>query len=117
MILEHSRVKKLVDQFFQGGVYGVQALNVGPAGKTIGDLVEVFYLHRRIPVLFRIQNNIRSFLAGSEAHVRFDFHISEPFGLNSLLKFGHELLGAPILTVYVLTDETNCFHRLLLDGM
>jgi hypothetical protein len=81
-----------------------------------GDLVEVLYFHRRVPALFRIQDNVRSLLAGPEAHVRFYFHICEPLGLNSLLKFGHELLGAPILAVYVLTDETNCFHKLLLDS-
>jgi hypothetical protein len=67
-------------------------LNVRAAGETSGDLVKVFDFDPCVPVFFRIEDDVRSLLAGPEAHVGFYFDISEPFSFNSLLKFGHELL-------------------------
>jgi hypothetical protein len=112
--LEYARVEKLINEFFQRGVYGVQSLDVWTAGEMIRDFVEVVYFHRRVPTLFRVQDYVRPFLARSKAHIGLYFHICEPFGFDPLLKFGHELLGASALAVYVLTDETNSFHKLLL---
>jgi hypothetical protein len=112
--LEYARVEKLIDEFFQRGVYGVQALDVRSAGKMIRDLVKIVYFHRRVPTLFRVQNYVGALLTRPEAHVGLDFHIRDPFGFDPLLKFGHELLRTPTLAVYVLTDEANGFHKLLL---
>src|SRR5262245_5944792 len=92
--LEHSGVEKLVDKFFRRRVYGVHALDFLPAGMMLRNLLDVLSFHRCLPALFRIKNNVRSLLAGSETHVGFYFDISEPFSFNSLLKFGHELLWA-----------------------
>jgi hypothetical protein len=112
--LEYARVEKLINEFFQRGVYGVQSLDVWTAGEMIRDLVEVVYFHRCVPTLFRIKDYVRAFLTGPKAHIGLYFHISEPFGIDPLLKFSHELLRAPTLAVYVLTDKANGFHKLLL---
>jgi hypothetical protein len=112
--LEYACVQKLINEFFQRGVYGIQALDVRTAGKMIRDLVKIVYFHRRVPTLFRVENYVWALLAGPKAHVGLYFHISEPFGVDPLLKFGHEFLRAPALAVYVLTDETNGFHKPLL---
>jgi hypothetical protein len=112
--LEYARVEKLIDEFFQRGVYGVQSLDMRAAGKMLRDLVEVVYFHRRVPTLFRIKNYVGAFLAGPKAHIGLYFHIGESFGIDPLLKFSHELLRTPALAVYVLADETNGFHKLLL---
>jgi hypothetical protein len=89
-------------------------LNVRAAGETSGDLVKVIDFHPCVPVFFRIEDDVRSLLAGPETHVGFYFDISEPFSFNSLLKFGHDLLGASIFAIHVLTDETKRFHKPLL---
>jgi hypothetical protein len=117
--LKYPCVKKLIDEFFQRGIDGVQALDVRAAGKTIRDLVKVIDFHPSIPVFFRIEDDVGSLLAGPETHVGFYFDIGEPFSFNSLLKFGHELLRASILAIHVLTDETKRFHKPLLvaDGI
>jgi hypothetical protein len=91
IFLEHPCVKQLINKFFQRGVYGVQALNVRPTRETSGDLVKVVYFNPRVPVLFRIEHDVRSLLAGAETHIGFYFDVSEALGFNSLLKFGHDL--------------------------
>ena len=68
-------------------------MNVRAAGETISDLVKVIDLHPCVPIFFRIEDDVRSLLAGAETHVGFYFDISEPFSFNSLLKFGHECSG------------------------
>jgi len=80
----------------------------------LSDLVQVIYFYSGVPTLFGIENNVGSFLAGSETHIGFYFDIRESFRLNSLLKFTHELLGASIFAVHVLTNETKRFHKSLL---
>jgi hypothetical protein len=91
-------------------------LNVRAASEMSSDLVKVIDFHPGVPVFFRIEDDVRSLLAGPETHVGFYFDISEPFSFNSFLKFGHELLGASILAIHVLTYETKRFHRPLLDS-
>jgi hypothetical protein len=57
---------------------------------VIGDVVEVFDLYFGVPVLFGIEHDVGTLLAGAETHVRLDLDVSKAFGLDSLLQLGHE---------------------------
>jgi hypothetical protein len=80
MKLEYPRIEELIDQFFQRGIDRIQTLNVGSAGKMLGNLIKVLKLNFRIPALFGIKDDVWALLTGAKAHIRLDFDVGEPLG-------------------------------------
>ena len=52
--LENPRIEKLVNEFFERRIDGVEPLDVRTAGEMRGDLVQIFDFHFRVPVFLRI---------------------------------------------------------------
>ena len=84
--LNNPRVEKLVNEFFQRRIDGVQALDMRSAGDVFSDLVQVFDFHVRIPAFFGIKNDVGSFLACAEAHVGLYLDIVQTFRRDPLLE-------------------------------
>ena len=70
----------------------------------IDNLVEVFDLNFCVPAFLGIEHDVWSFLAGAEAHIRFNFDIVQPLGSNSFLELRRELFRAAGLAIDILTN-------------
>src|SRR6185436_18089356 len=88
---------------------------MGAAGEVFDNLVEIFRLHVSVPVLFRVDHEVGTFLAGAEAHVGFHFDIGQPFGGEFFLQCRHQRLRPTRLTIDILTYETSLAHKFLLE--
>jgi hypothetical protein len=114
MNLHDPRIEELVDEFFQRRVDGVEALNVRPAGEMFGNLIQIFDLDLGIPVLLRIENDIRTVLACAETHIGLNFDVAQTFGSDAFLELGHKLFRTARLAIDILADKTDSAHRFLL---
>jgi hypothetical protein len=106
----------LVDQFFEGTVDGIEALYFRSAGEMAHDVIEIVFFDAGVPAFLRVKNDVRSFLAGPETHIRPDLNVAEALVCDFLLQLCHDLFGAAILAIYVLANEANSLHAFLLQG-
>src|ERR1051326_3093194 len=81
------------------------------SGNVPDDIIEIFELHPRVPALFRIEHDVRAFLAGAETHVGFYLYVGDSFRRDALLQFAQELFGTSGFAVDVLANETNSHHH------
>jgi len=112
--LHDPRIEKLIDEFFEGRVDGIEALNMRSAGKMVRDFVQVFYLNLGVPAFFRIEHDVRPLLARAKTHVGLHFDIRQTLGRDAFFEFGSKLFRTPRLTIDILADKTDSTHRLLL---
>src|SRR5262245_57040138 len=80
------------------------------SSKMLDNVVEILRLDFGVPTLFRIQDDVRPLLAGSEAHVRFDFHVFDALGGDLLFELGRKLFRAARFTIDVLANQANSSH-------
>src|ERR1051325_9988392 len=80
------------------------------AGKVLDNVVEILRLYFGVPALFRIQHDVRSLLAGAEAHVRLDFDILNALSGDFFFQLGRELFRAARFTIDVLANQANSSH-------
>jgi hypothetical protein len=85
-------------------------LDVRPAGEMFRYIVKIFDLDLGIPALLRVEDDVRSFLAGAEAHVGFHFDVLDPFCRYAFFELSHELFRASRLAIDVLTHKTHPLH-------
>jgi hypothetical protein len=85
-----------------------------PAGKMLRDLIQVFHFHLGVPILLRVEDDVGTLLASTEAHVRLDFDVGQTLSGDALFELGHELLRTARLTIDILTNETHSAHWFLL---
>src|ERR1044071_7047880 len=76
----------------------------------LDDVVEILRLDFGIPALFRVQDDVRSLLAGAEAHVRFDFHVVKTLRSDFFFELGCELFRTARFTIDVLANQASSSH-------
>src|ERR1044071_3709813 len=76
----------------------------------LDDVVEILRLECGIPALFRVQDDVRSLLAGAEAHVRFHFHVVKTLRSDFFFELGCELFSTARITIAVLGKPASWSH-------
>jgi len=92
------------------------ATNMFAAGEMGNDIVEIFALDMGIPIFFRVDHDVGTFLAGAETHVRLDVDVGESLGGDLLLQLRGQLLGPTGFAIDILADKAALAHGRLLKS-
>src|SRR6185369_17347360 len=74
-VLSCAGIEQRVDDLFKRGIDGVQSSHRGPAANRLDDFRQILFLHARVPIFLRMNDDIRTKIAAAKTDVGLHFGV------------------------------------------